>query len=187
MSGNFAEFGTFSTKNVSGFWCRNSVPIRLMHAAKGADSAEFQPATGPALEKGWHGVVANITDTRGSAAKLAAVNCVTSWFRRNGCSIAEGLSKRGYWRWRIDRRQFDMNRMVRFFSTRLTVLIVMPFARADDSPASMPPLHSSTQWWTSSWIGTTGRSLSGVIDGAYREERGGVGCSGWRERKFIPQ
>ena len=49
-----------------------------MHAAKGADSAEFQPVTGPALEKGWHGGVANITDTRGSVTKSAAVSCVTS-------------------------------------------------------------------------------------------------------------
>ena len=78
ISRNFAEFGTFSTKNVSEAWCWNRVPIRLIHDAKGADSAEFQPATGPALEKGWHGGVANITDTCGSAVKSAAVSCVTS-------------------------------------------------------------------------------------------------------------
>ncbi len=66
----------------------------------------------------------------------------------------------GCWWCNAIKRVFARKRTVLFFSMSVTNLTVMLFASDVVSLAIIPPLHSSTQWFTVLGRGTTFRSLS---------------------------
>ena len=70
----------------------------------------------------------------------------TSWLTLNGWCMAFKLSCDGYWACNCINRLAAMYLTARLRSTSVTRLIVIPTASAAVRPASMLPLHNSSQW-----------------------------------------
>ena len=104
-----------------------------------------------------------MTSTVGVNVNDDAVKVVMSCGTLKGLLIACKLNCVGYLFCILRSVLAAKNRTVRFFSTNVTHLMVTPANNVVDSPASMPPLHSSTPWFITFGNGDVGSVVKRAI------------------------